>query len=84
MDKTKYIGWIVGAIAVGVLGLVLISNKSDNRPEPPSSGLASDRDCTDFTTQREAQRFYESKGGPYKDPHRLDRDGDGRACETLP
>jgi hypothetical protein len=39
-----------------------------------------DKDCDDFDTHREAQQFYEStdiKNG-------LDRDGDGRACESLP
>lgn len=41
-----------------------------------------DRDCSDFTTQEEAQRFYESHLP--RDPHRLDGDGDGRACESLP
>jgi len=43
-----------------------------------------DRDCGDFSTQEEAQRFFEAAGGPEKDPHRLDSDGDGVACEGLP
>lgn len=43
-----------------------------------------DRDCSDFPDQAHAQRFYESAGGPSRDPHRLDRDGDGLACEGLP
>ena len=41
-----------------------------------------DRDCSDFDTQSEAQRFFESEGPG--DRHRLDADGDGRACEGLP
>lgn len=41
-----------------------------------------DRDCSDFNTQRAAQNFFESEGSG--DPHGLDRDSDGRACETLP
>ena len=41
-----------------------------------------DMDCSDFRTQREAQAFYETQGPG--DPHRLDRDNDGVACETLP
>lgn len=45
---------------------------------------AADRDCADFDTQREAQRYYESRGGPDSDPDRLDADGDGRACDSLP
>lgn len=38
-----------------------------------------DKDCGDFTTQEEAQAAMGST-----DPHGLDRDGDGIACETLP
>jgi hypothetical protein len=41
-----------------------------------------DYDCGDFSTHAEAQDFFESAGSG--DPHRLDRDGDGSACETLP
>ena len=43
-----------------------------------------DRNCSDFATWSEAQSFYESEGGPGSDPHRLDRDGDGVACQSLP
>ena len=39
-------------------------------------------DCADFETQAEAQaRFEASKPG---DPHYLDGDSDGKACELLP
>lgn len=40
-----------------------------------------DRDCGDFRSWSAAQRFYESAGPG--DPHRLDGDGDGVACESL-
>ena len=40
-----------------------------------------DMNCSDFRSWREAQDFYESQGPG--DPHGLDRDGDGVACETL-
>ncbi|MFD1362839.1 thermonuclease family protein [Lentibacillus salinarum] len=44
-----------------------------------------DRDCSDFDTQRAAQAFFEAAGGPEKDPHRLDgSDNDGKVCESLP
>lgn len=43
-----------------------------------------DRDCGDFSTHAEAQAFYEAAGGPDRDPHKLDGDHDGTACETLP
>lgn len=44
----------------------------------------SDLDCQDFSTQYEAQAFYESEGGPARDAHYLDGDNDGLACERLP
>ena len=51
----------------------------------PGSNLSiADRDCSDFTTQAEAQAFFLANGGPGRDPHRLDGDNDGIACERLP
>ncbi|MFF3494551.1 excalibur calcium-binding domain-containing protein [Streptomyces sp. NPDC002795] len=47
----------------------------------PTSGMAyaaPDRDCPDFSTQAEAQAYYDAHPG---DPDRLDRDDDGQACE---
>ena len=43
-----------------------------------------DRNCSDFDSWAEAQAFFEAEGGPESDPHRLDHDGDGIACESLP
>lgn len=40
--------------------------------------------CSDFSTHNEAQATYEYCGGVANDIHRLDRDKDGKACETLP
>lgn len=40
--------------------------------------------CSDFSTHNEAQTVYEACGGVANDIHRLDRDKDGLACETLP
>jgi endonuclease YncB( thermonuclease family) len=40
-----------------------------------------DWNCSDFTTWQEAQDFFK-QAGP-NDPHRLDGDKDGIACETL-
>lgn len=47
------------------------------RTEPVSG----DRDCGDFASPAQAQRFFLQAGGPTRDPHGLDRDGDGNACE---
>ena len=43
-----------------------------------------DRSCGDFERWEQAQAFYEAAGGPARDRHRLDPDGDGIACESLP
>ncbi|MEM1356457.1 MAG: excalibur calcium-binding domain-containing protein [Planctomycetota bacterium] len=43
--------------------------------------VLSDRDCSDFSSAAAAQRFFIAAGGPARDPHGLDRDGDGSACE---
>lgn len=40
-----------------------------------------DRDCGDFSTPQAAQDFYLAAGGPMDDPHDLDRDNDGNACD---
>lgn len=56
------------------------SSSDDFSTERPSS--TGDMDCTDFSTHSEAQSFFKSAGSG--DPHGLDRDGDGIACETLP
>ena len=50
----------------------------------PTPTPIQDRNCSDFNTWQEAQSFFESEGGPESDPHRLDRDGDGVACQSLP
>jgi endonuclease YncB( thermonuclease family) len=49
-----------------------------------SPAQAADRDCGDFATQRAAQLFFLEHGGPRRDPHRLDAEGDGVACESNP
>ncbi len=41
-----------------------------------------EKDCGDFRSHAEAQAFFEAAGPG--DPHRLDRDGNGQACEGLP
>lgn len=52
---------------------------SSSLPYDPSGP---DRDCGDFLSQAEAQAFFEATGTT--DPHRLDSDGDGVVCESLP
>ena len=40
--------------------------------------------CDDFTTQAEAQTFFNNAGGTSGDTNRLDGDKDGEPCESLP
>jgi len=51
---------------------------------PPGWNGSSDLDCGDFDTHAHAQSFFIGQGGPDSDSHRLDSDGDGIACESLP
>lgn len=45
-----------------------------------------DKDCSDFSTQLEAQEYFDTKGGsPTNNVDKLDgSDHDGKVCETLP
>src|SRR3989338_1435974 len=61
---------------------VRTDNPLETRAYLPTGGP--DKDCTDFSTHAQAQAFFMANGGPSSDPHNLDRDGDGVACETLP
>lgn len=45
---------------------------------------AADKDCGDFVSQEAAQIFFLNNGGPTSDPHNLDSEGDGVACESNP
>ncbi|WP_251980332.1 thermonuclease family protein [Salinibacter ruber] len=53
-----------------------------DRTSGPSETDTRDRDCDDFDTQPQAQAFFERHQPG--DPHGLDGDGDGVACESLP
>ncbi|NYD34140.1 excalibur calcium-binding domain-containing protein [Actinomycetospora corticicola] len=57
----------------------------NDAPTPKRAGRpAGDRDCADFATQQQAQRYFESIGGSAtNNADRLDANGDGVACESL-
>jgi len=71
--------------ASGATDDTLVAETTYTVPAPPAedplpSSLPSiDYDCSDFSTQSEAQAYL-LPGDPYD----LDRDGDGRACDDLP
>jgi len=65
-------------------GQVFISDPSPNIGGS-ASGYGSlptgDKDCRDFSSHAQAQAFFEAQGS--SDPHHLDGDGDGVACDLL-
>ena len=75
-------------------GDLVISNQPDREPTEAAATFATDsprydpdgpdRDCGDFETWQESQTFFVAAGGPESDGHRLDRDNNGIACESLP
>ena len=42
-----------------------------------------DKDCSDFNTWKQAEKYFKKHGGPRHDPSRLDGDHDGIPCESL-
>jgi hypothetical protein len=48
----------------------------------PALAVDDDKDCGDFPSRAAAQAFFVANGGPGSDPHRLDADDDGQACEN--
>jgi hypothetical protein len=59
----------------------LAKSQPDDQPPSVSSEEDSNLDCASFATHKEAQKVL--KKDP-SDPHYLDGDGDGVACEDLP
>ena len=52
---------------------------------PATTTFAAAKKCKDFSTQQQAQNWYEArKKSGLAGWKSLDRDGDGRACDCLP
>jgi len=82
--KNKLIAGVV--ILGGVVGATLLMGGGDSSNDystERSYEEYGDKDCGDFSSQSEAQRFFEAEGGPDSDYHGLDRDQDGIACESI-
>jgi micrococcal nuclease len=58
----------------------LPKSQPDDQPPSAGSGRDSNLDCASFATHEQAQRVYEQD---LSDPHYLDGDDDGVACEEL-
>ncbi|MFH1890325.1 MAG: thermonuclease family protein [Candidatus Kuenenbacteria bacterium] len=61
-----------------------ITEKETPQPTGNCECSSNTYNCTDFKTHAEAQALFECCGGTKNDIHRLDSDGDGLACESLP
>lgn len=70
-SSTRYVGQRT-ASAVG---------KQNYARTPQSVASADSRNCSDFSNSGQAQKVFLALGGPISDPHNLDADGDGFACE---
>lgn len=71
--RSSILAAIVGLVATMLTALA-----------PQATANFVDRDCSDFATQAAAQTFFIANGGPSSDPHQLDAEGDGIACESNP
>ena len=60
--------------------LLLTGCSTDTSTNNLPNCINSDCDCSDFTTQEEAQRVLDAFDD---DPYKLDGDGNGLACESL-
>ena len=50
----------------------------------PAALAQADKDCVDFSSQAEAQAYFEANGGsPTNNVDNLDADHDGQACEAF-
>lgn len=69
-----------GGRAIGTATATVVGQARYSRADVAST--SSDLyNCADFGSGAVAQRFFLANGGPNRDPHRLDSDGDGLACE---
>lgn len=64
----------------------LLRDKLGNEVPAGTAGAkyTDEYNCDDFTTQPEAQAFFEKAGGVKGDTNRLDGDKNGVACQSLP
>jgi ABC-type multidrug transport system fused ATPase/permease subunit len=65
-------------------GNILFDKFGNITTDKTKGKTADDYNCADFSTQPEAQSFFEKVGGVGNDVNRLDGNKDGEACESLP
>jgi hypothetical protein len=69
----------IGLAALALLPALAAADGCDNAPQEPVTDTL---DCEDFDNRDQAQRAYDQAQTTNDlDPHNLDEDGDGQACE---
>lgn len=71
---------LVVALFVVVGFSVAVSATANGAGERVAAQSKGDKNCDDFKSQKKAQKFFK-KHNPRSDPHGLDADNDGLACE---
>lgn len=74
---------IAAGIILSLLLPVTASAAVKTKAKTAAKNKARNYNCKDFKLQSDAQAFFITSGGPKKDPHGLDKDKDGIACEDL-
>ena len=87
ISKKKGGGTIwVFAVVVGIILFIVFNSSDSSNNNYDLDSYICDYDaynCSDFTTQKEAQKVYRKCLKSFGDVHDLDRDKDGVACEAL-
>lgn len=73
---------VLAAPDLPIVGSTTTSTTTPAPDVPPDPGDT--KNCSDFSTHAEAQEWFDRYFLHYGDVARLDRDGDGVACESLP
>lgn len=83
-EQSKVLRDEQGNIRLDEVGNMLFDKMGNVTTDKTSGKKADDYNCDDFSTQSEAQAFFEKVGGVGNDVNRLDGNKDGEACESLP
>jgi Excalibur calcium-binding domain len=75
--------WPLALVALLLAGLLAAALLASVAVSPPVAHAVDRKDCSDFNTQKQAQRWFRHHH-PRRDPSHLDNDNDRIACESNP
>ena len=82
-NSNKGVIWTVVAVGLVIAVLVAILMNGNSQPETTSpASPPADMDCPQFSSQVEAQAWFDKYFADFGDIGRLDRDGDGQVCTS--